>query len=507
MDIGRESQTVVGVNLEAEVPKASYETTKCLCSFSDTGRNLVVCIDGTSNQFSEANSNVVELYSRLVKDKHQLTYYNSGIGTYVKDSNSWFPFRRWRQNIVHGIDMAVATTFKEKVCGAYQWLSENYEVGDRIFLFGFSRGAYQVRVVAGMIEQVGLLHKGNNEQIPFAYELYAESISNQKRSDQRKPAGLVTHFKKTLSRPNVKVHFVGTWDTVSSLGAFGGPSLPETTSGMKHVCVFRHALALDELRVKFLPEYANGGAGPQVDDGNASRPRIKEVWFSGTHSDMQVCKLRLSGGNVTNVDNTRFGPALRWMSYEAIKSGLEMVPHQGEWTRIALYQSMTWFWKFLEYIPMPRLSYRDADSMESWPPHNMHPRLIQRGQKIHESVLQELELGNIPQARMYDDKVAWTAAALKEAKLIEEDPYDRADLSLCRIENLDAGDLSVLKTLASHGKFSTYIPSVGRSHPVQKPVVVPSSRYARLGTSSLRPFVKNATCCPMHSRSLLLPKY
>src|ERR1700761_1292098 len=74
---------------------------------------------------------------------------------------------------------------------------------------------------------------------------------------------------------------------------------------MKHVCVFRHALALDELRVKFLPEYANGGAGPQVDDGDASRPRIKEVWFSGTHSDMQVCKLRLSAGGLTDLQRWR----------------------------------------------------------------------------------------------------------------------------------------------------------------------------------------------------------
>jgi uncharacterized protein (DUF2235 family) len=69
-------------------------------------------------------------------------------------------------------------------------------------------------------------------------------------------------------------------DTVSSVGVFRGPTLPETTTGMKHVCAFRHALALDELRVKFLPEYANGGAGL------GTSTHVKEVWFAGVHSDM-----------------------------------------------------------------------------------------------------------------------------------------------------------------------------------------------------------------------------
>ncbi|EIN07769.1 hypothetical protein PUNSTDRAFT_29058, partial [Punctularia strigosozonata HHB-11173 SS5] len=277
-------------------------------------RNLVVCIDGTANQFSEKNTNVVELYSRLIKDDdQQLTYYNSGIGTYARETKT---FKYWRQAIDHTVDMAIAWNFKKIVLDAYQWLSENYKPGDRIFLFGFSRGAYQVRVIAAMIEMVGLLHKGNNGQIEFAYELYMATTAllrrisglppaprdpevNQNTSDvntkapplavlqrdepdhgrtsksskpvksregkgkgKADPLELSDRFKRTLCRPNVKVHFVGAWDTVSSIGVARGPSLPETTMGMKHVCVFRHALALDEVRVKFLPEYANGGAGP-----------------------------------------------------------------------------------------------------------------------------------------------------------------------------------------------------------------------------------------------------
>jgi uncharacterized protein (DUF2235 family) len=120
--------------------------------------------------------------------------------------------------------------------------------------------------------------------------------------EQPSPEELCSHFKATLSRVGVKVHFVGAWsvavvrrayvmadavnrDTVSSVGVIKGPTLPETTTGMTHVCAFRHALALDEVRVKFLPEYVNGGEGPRGAHGGAAG-NVKEVWFAGSHSDM-----------------------------------------------------------------------------------------------------------------------------------------------------------------------------------------------------------------------------
>ena len=79
---------------------------------------------------------------------------------------------------------------------------------------------------------------------------------------------------------------------MSSIGVVRGPSLAETVNGMKHVCVFRHALALDECRVKFLPEYVNQGFSEYDVDGTRKEQtpfsHTKEVWFVGTHSDMCV---------------------------------------------------------------------------------------------------------------------------------------------------------------------------------------------------------------------------
>lgn len=82
-------------------------------------------------------------------------------------------------------------------------------------------------------------------------------------------------------------------DTVSSVGVTRGPSLPETTHGMKHVCHVRHALSLDEERLKFLPEYVNGGLGP---DGGPDGD-VQEVWFVGSHSDMSVSVLQFRRGD------------------------------------------------------------------------------------------------------------------------------------------------------------------------------------------------------------------
>ena len=135
------------------------------------------------------NSHVVELYNQLVADETQLTYYDSGIGTYVAESNIFVQMKQWIENT---LDMAIALFVnshlsvyascqtkhyrhhKRITLSAYQWLSENYLQSDRVYLFGrrmiilldygypltptlfpgFSRGAYQVRIISGMIKTV-----------------------------------------------------------------------------------------------------------------------------------------------------------------------------------------------------------------------------------------------------------------------------------------------------------------------------------------------------------------
>ncbi|KIM83614.1 hypothetical protein PILCRDRAFT_69195, partial [Piloderma croceum F 1598] len=260
-------------------------------------RNLVICIDGTSDQpirreggssnihmvypliIYSQNTNIIELYSRLASNDDQLTYYDSGIGTYA--TPSWRSWTYLKQIVDNKIDLAIAWNFEKVIKGAYRWLCSEYKDNGRIFMFGrqnvllgcdrnhernvplgFSRGAYQVSALAGMIEQVGLLRKGNDAQIPLYVQYFGHQSSTllalsltlyaglSKRSKRTDAAAL---FKRTFARAKVCVHFVGVWDTVSSIGILRGISLPLADSHT-HICIFRHALALDEHRVKFLPE-------------------------------------------------------------------------------------------------------------------------------------------------------------------------------------------------------------------------------------------------------------
>ncbi|KAI6037808.1 hypothetical protein EDC04DRAFT_2090344 [Pisolithus marmoratus] len=312
----------------------------CKCAPSKPGvssRNLVVCIDGTCNRFGVKNTNIIELFNQLEKSDEQLPYYSDGIGVTPGISGHYGLARQ----ISDIMDIAIAWRMEERIMDAYEWLSNTYKDGDKIFLFGFSRGAYQVRALAGMIERVGLVLPGNSKQIHAAYNIYSKSDDyrggvNDFQTRFEEPANnseqqqLAEGFKETFCRTGVRVHFVGVWDTVSSVGGFlRGKPLPLAVTSCDHICHFRHALALDERRVKFQPEYVYGGrANPKNND------HIKEVWFPGNHSDV-------GGGNRRNPRLQTGDIPLLWMRSEASTAGLFLKPSNLMWKIDDLDKSIT----------------------------------------------------------------------------------------------------------------------------------------------------------------------
>lgn len=166
-------------------------------------------------------------------DPNQVTYYQSGIGTY--DGSGL------KTGFSAGFDMAVGSGLGIHVRDAYRFLMQNYREGDRICLLGFSRGSYTVRCLAGMLHKVGLLPAHNRAQITFAYQFYKDDT----------PEGwkMSADFKKTFSN-DVTVFFVGVWDCVASVG-FIPRKLPFSKSPTNAIRYFRHAMALDEHRAKF----------------------------------------------------------------------------------------------------------------------------------------------------------------------------------------------------------------------------------------------------------------
>ncbi|KAF9220931.1 hypothetical protein BS17DRAFT_786233 [Gyrodon lividus] len=213
---------------------------------------IILCFDGTSGQFDPTNTNVVKFFGLLRKDlpEQQVAYYQAGVGTYIAPgvvSPLWTP-------LAELLDEAVAWYLDAHVMGGYRYLMDNYRPGDKICLFGFSRGAYTARALAGMLHKVGLLPRDNIQQISFAYKAY-------KRTDK---AGikLAAGFKETFSQV-VKVDFVGVWDTVQSTGVLINRVLPFTGSNTA-IRVFRQALALDEHRSRFRPDLYHWS---RLDDG------------------------------------------------------------------------------------------------------------------------------------------------------------------------------------------------------------------------------------------------
>ena len=171
-------------------------------TYHHKGRTLILCLDGTGDKFDFDNTNIVALVSCLKKDDpSQVTYYQSGIGTYDG--------KGLRSGLSAAADMAIGSGLAVHVEDAYRFLMATYREGDKICLFGFSRGAYTARCVAGMLHKVGLLPAHNSAQVPFAYNFY--------KDDSPKGWEMSAEFKKTFCI-DVSVYFVGVFDCVASVG-------------------------------------------------------------------------------------------------------------------------------------------------------------------------------------------------------------------------------------------------------------------------------------------------
>lgn len=189
----------------------------------------------SGDQFDGDNSNIVHFVSCLKKDDpSQVTYYQSGIGTMDEKG-------RLSKGVSSSLDMAIGSGLGTHIMDAYRFLMANYHEGDRICLLGFSRGAYTVRCLAGMLHKVGLLPAGNRSQVPFAYSFY--------KNDTAEGWKMSAMFKRAFSN-NVEVHFVGVYDCVASVG-FIPRKLPFSKTPTNTIKYFRHAMALDERRAKF----------------------------------------------------------------------------------------------------------------------------------------------------------------------------------------------------------------------------------------------------------------
>lgn len=266
-------------------------------------KRLVVCCDGTWNfadQPSKTNVAKVALSVRPGSDagREQRVYYHRGVGTH-------------RSERLRGGAFGVGLS--RNVLDAYEFLIETYEPDDELFLFGFSRGAFTARSLAGLLRNCGILRRDHVNRIHEAWALYRERT-------ERPSGATAALFRRSYAR-ETQIHFIGVWDTVGALGipAPGSSWLQPSVHRFNRRWAFHdtelsswvgaafHALAIDEQRSAFRPAlwHQQPGAAQQGQE-------LKQVWFAGVHSDI--------GGGYKEAGLSDI--ALLWMVDQARRYGL-----------------------------------------------------------------------------------------------------------------------------------------------------------------------------------------
>ncbi len=298
-------------------------------------KKIVICCDGTSNDFGDHNSNVVKLFNVLEKNTdRQLTYYDPGVGT----PSTYDAFNPITRKLEYILGQSFGYGLNQNIMDAYAFLMKTYEEGDQLYFFGFSRGAYTVRALAGLINTCGLLYANSENLIAEAMRIFHD----------RKQAKISTDFKKTFSR-ECKVHFLGLWDTVSSIGWVYSPMTLQGTSNNESVANVRHAISIDERRAFFRQNLWGTRFEKQQD--------IRQVWFAGVHSDVGGSYLE----EVSNLSNI----SLEWMIIEAMGKGLLFEPGKLEITK-----------KLFQQNPEPYLQDLNISLSGGWRIAEFWPKLI-----------------------------------------------------------------------------------------------------------------------------------
>ena len=381
-------------------------------------KNIVICCDGTGNEINSNLSNVLKLFRVLEKDADQRVYYHPGVGT-IGLQSTW---GRLKQNVRGVFGLATGAGLDEDTLAAYRFLCKNYQSGDKVWLFGFSRGAYTVRVLAAFIHVIGLLPPDQIDLAGYALSVYkkASEISHGSDDQSRNFLDDAWQFRRVAGGYLIPIEFMGVWDTVASVIVprqdkfwFDLQTLVYTRTNPS-VKKFRQAMSIDERRRMFR---LNRWIDPQkyrpdpFDASTAVDQDIRQVWFAGVHGDV--------GGGYPEAESGLSKYPLLWMIAQAKAAGLRiddsMVNHLG-WgyprphsdhvyvppsPTAPLHVSLKGAWWILEFFPPKQEKWKewpDRKCFLGWYIPDAEPRPIPEGAIIHQSVLDRIA-SNVPPYR------------------------------------------------------------------------------------------------------------
>ncbi len=251
-------------------------------------KSIVICCDGTWNRPesdqdpSAKPTNVLKMVRSIVPrtgGAEQVVYYDAGVGT----GGVW---DKW-------VGGALGAGVSDNIMQAYRFLVNNWAEGDKIYLFGFSRGAYTVRSLAGLINLFGLLNKNELKFFPCIYRYYRTEPARRINMDYEYLARSLQDSVNLAGRRPL-IALMGVWDTVGALGVplaglrelsrrwvgFHDTQLSDTVEFAVQ------ALAVDELRKPFAPDLWTQHPGSSEQREHYDENRILQVWMPGGHSDI-----------------------------------------------------------------------------------------------------------------------------------------------------------------------------------------------------------------------------
>lgn len=372
-------------------------------------KRIVICCDGTGNELNRTMSNVLKFFRILDKNTEQQVFYTPGVGTVGLDN----PWQRFKQQCRMLLGLGAGYGLDNDVLKAYDFLCQNWHKGDKIYLFGFSRGAYTVRVLAALVNTIGIIPPEQRNLAEYgltAYKKASDDHAAQKPGNDLQDAWL---FGRIAGGQLARIEFIGVWDTVSSVivprrdRLLPGIQTLRFTRTNPAVKCFRQAISIDERRRMFR---LNRWIDPQSYRPHPFSSRreiaqdILQVWFAGVHADV--------GGGYPESESGLSKFPLIWMLAEAKKAGLtyneelcEVISHGGELhgghefyvppnATGMLHRSLKGLWWLLEYIPKNKRWREWNTSGPTFLGYYLplgEPRVIPPDSLIHASVRDRME--------------------------------------------------------------------------------------------------------------------
>jgi uncharacterized protein (DUF2235 family) len=269
-------------------------------------KNIILCLDGTGNQIkAKGNSNVVGLYEMLdLSDPdRQVAFYDPGVGTFGA-LGAWTKSGRALTKL---LGLTFGFGIKVNLAEAYTYLMQAYEPGDRVFIFGFSRGAYTSRALTGMSHRGGLMRRGAENLVNYLVSAYTKGTSWSKEDWEKIDRFSSSFSVETDGSRALPIHFLGLWDSVKALGILRWDPSWLYTRQLPNARVIRHAVSIDERRRPYREYLVEA----------TDKSDLREVWFAGVHSD-------IGGGFKDELELSVI--ALKWMTDRALETGILLRP-------------------------------------------------------------------------------------------------------------------------------------------------------------------------------------